>query len=325
MRRRDFMRILGGAAAAWPLAARAQQAAMPVVAVINGGTGSPYLTTFARGLGESGYVDGQNISVEYHWLAGQFDHIPALMTELVRRRVAVIATPASIAGTLAAKAATTSIPIVFGVNDNPVKLGLVASLARPGGNLTGVNFFSQEAVPKRLQLLHEVVPKAKHAAILINPSNSAASETALLEAQEAARVLGLPMDVFKAGTSKEIESALATMAQQGVEVLFIAGDAFFSSRFVQFATLATRYGIATSYSDRQFAEVGGLMSYSSDLAQMWHQIGSYTGQILKGARPADLPVVQSTKFEFIINLQTARAIGIEVPPAVMVVADELIE
>jgi putative ABC transport system substrate-binding protein len=248
------------------------------------------------------------------------------MSELVRRRVAVIATPASVAAALAAKAATATIPIVFGVNDNPVKLGLVSNLARPGSNLTGMNFFSQEAAPKRLGLLHELVPKVNRVALLINPSNSAAaSETTLRGADEAARVMGLQIDILNASTSREIEAAFATMVREQIEALFISGDAFLSSRNVQLVTLATRHGIATSSAARDCVEAGGLMSYGTDTSEMWHQVGAYSGQILKGAKPADLPVVQSTKFEFIINIQTARALGIEVPPGVLVRADEVIE
>jgi putative ABC transport system substrate-binding protein len=326
MNRRDLLSLIG-AAAMLPVAARAQQQAVPVIGLVSSGASAPRSSAaFRAGLGESGYVDGQNVSVETHWLEGQFDRLPALMSELVRRRVAVIATPASVAAALAAKAATATIPIVFGVNDNPVKLGLVSNLARPGSNLTGMNFFSQEAAPKRLGLLHELVPKVNRVALLINPSNSAAaSETTLRGADEAARVMGLQIDILNASTSREIEAAFATMVREQIEALFISGDAFLSSRNVQLVTLATRHGIATSSAARDFVEAGGLMSYGTDTSEMWHQVGAYSGQILKGAKPADLPVVQSTKFEFIINIQTARALGIEVPPGVLVRADEVIE
>jgi len=327
MRRREFIAGLGGSAA-WPLAALAQQPALPVVGFVNGGSADGFaggVAAFRRGLGESGYVEGQNVTVEYHWLEGQFDRIPAVVADLVRRRVAVIATPVSVAGALAAKAATATIPIVFGVNDNPVRLGLVASLARPGGNLTGMNFFSQEAVPKRLGLLHQLVPKADRVAVLINPGNSAASETALREVQEAARAIGLPIDILKASTSREIEETFATLVRERIAALFIAGDNYFGSREVQFATLAARHGIATSYVERGFAKVGGLMSYGTDLVEVFHQVGAYTGQILKGAKPADLPVVQSTRFEFVINMQTARLLGIDVSPTLLALADEAID
>src|SRR5262249_18272195 len=239
------------------------------------------------------------------WMEGRFDRIPALMAELVRRQVAVIVPAGTVAGALAAKAATTTIPIVFGVNDNPVRLGLVASLARPGGNLTGTNFFSQEAVPKRLGLLHELVPKVNRMAMLVNPSNLVASETAMREAQNAARVIGLSIDILKASTSREIDEVFATMAREHIGALLIAGDSYFVSRSVQLATLGARHGIATSSNSREFVRVGGLMSYAPVPEESRRQIGVYTGRILKGAMPADLPVVQSTKFELIINTQTA--------------------
>jgi putative tryptophan/tyrosine transport system substrate-binding protein len=327
MRRREFIAGLGGAAA-WPVAARAQQRALSVVGVIAGGsldTSTKFLTAFRKGLSEFGYVEGQNVSVEYHWLEGQFDRVPALVADLVRRRVAVIATPGPVAAALAAKAATATIPIVFGVNDNPVRLGLVASLSRPGGNLTGMNFFSQEAVSKRLGLLHELAPSARRLAVLLNPSNLGASETTLQEVQDGARIIGLQIDILKASTTGEIEAAFAMMVRERVEALFVAGDSYFISRRVQFATLAARNGIAAAYFAREFVEVGGLMSYGTDVAEMFHQVGAYTGQILKGANPADLPVVQSTRFEFAINLQTARALGIEVPPTLLAQADDVIE
>jgi putative tryptophan/tyrosine transport system substrate-binding protein len=328
MRRREFIAGIGSAAASsplWPLAARAQQPALPVVGFI---VGSPdafarYAAAFRSGLSEIGYVDGQNVSIEYHWLEGQYDHIPASVAEWVRRRVAVIAVPGNTATALAAKAATSTIPIVFGVGDDPVRLGLVASPARPGGNLTG--FFTNEAVPKRLGLLHELVPKASRVAVLVNPRNSVVAETTLRDAQEAARLIELPIDILKASTSREIEEAFATIMRERVEALFIDADWYFDSRRVQLLTLATRHGIATSYSNRIFPEAGGLMSYGTDLAEMYRRVGAYTGQILKGAKPADLPVVQSTRLEFVINMQTARALGIEVPPIMLARADHVIK
>jgi putative ABC transport system substrate-binding protein len=324
MRRREFIAGLGGAAA-WPLMARAQQPAQPVVGFI---VGSPdafarYAAAFRTGLGRIGYVDGQNVSIEYHWLEGQYDRFRASVAEWVRRRVAVIAVPGNTATALAAKAATSTIPIVFGVGDDPVRLGLVASPARPGGNLTG--FFTNESVPKRLELLYELVPKASRVAVLVNPRNSVVAETTLRDAQEAARLIELPIDILKASTNREIEEAFATIMRERVEALFIGADEYFASRRVQLLTLATRHGIATSYSDRNFPEAGGLMSYGTDLAEMYRQVGSYTGQILKGAKPADLPVVQSTRFEFVINMQTARALGIEVPPTMLARADYVIK
>jgi putative ABC transport system substrate-binding protein len=326
--RRTFIAGLG-AAAAWPLMGRAQQGTAPVIAIISGGaradTPSRYVSAFNAALAENGYVDGQNVVLDYQFLHGRFDALPALLAELVRRRVAVIATPASVAASLAAKAATATTPIVFGVNDNPVKLGLVASIARPGSNLTGMNFFGQETASKRLRLLHELMPGARRVAVLINPSNSVASETTLPEVRAAAAVIGLSIDILEASSAQEIESAFVTVTRERIGAIFIASDTYFTSRRVQFATLANRHGIATSAFARDFVEAGGLMSYGTDLAEVWRQIGSYTGQILKGAKPADLPVVQSTKFEFVVNLQTARALGLTVPPNLLAIADEVIE
>jgi putative ABC transport system substrate-binding protein len=280
---------------------------------------------FRKGLNETGYVEGQNVTVEYHWLEGQYDRLPSLIAQLVRRRVAVIATPALTAGAQAAKAATTTIPIVFGVAEDPVKLGLVASLARPGGNATGINIFSSEVVAKRLGLLHDLVPKAVRVAVLINPANAPVAETMLREVPEAARAIGLQIQVLNASTSREIEAAFATLVRDRADALFVAPDGFFGSRRVQFATLAAHHRIPAAYPLREFVEVGGLMSYGTDFLDSWHQVGVYTGQILKGAKPAELPVLQSTKFEFVINLQTARALGIEVPNSIQLLADEVIE
>jgi len=326
MRRRQFMTLLAGAATAWPLAARGQQPAMPVVGFVNAGSSdAPLAAAFRRGLNEAGYVEGQNVLVEYYWLDGQFDRLPALMGDLVSRRMAVIATPLGNLAAQAAKAATTTIPIVFSVGEDPVKLGLVASLARPGGNATGINFFAQEITAKRLGLLHELVPKAARIAVLINPANSATAESTLRDIPEAARAIGLQIQVLDASTSREIETAFATVVRDQADALFVAGDVFFSSRRVQFATLAASYRIPAAYAGRFFVEVGGLMSYATDRADTLRQVGDYTGRILNGAKPADLPVLQSTKFEFVINLQTARALGIEVPNSIQLLADELIE
>ena len=326
MQRRQFIRLLGGAAA-WPLAARAQQPAMPVIAFIRDGSAEPnarYAAAFRKGLNETGYVEGQNVTVEYHWLEGQYDRLPALLADLVRRQVAVIATPGGVPA-LAAKAATAVIPIVFAVGEDPVKLGLVGSLARPGGNVTGINQFVQEAVAKRLRLLHEMVPKAVRVAVLVNPRNSSVAETTAGEVQKAAPTMGLQVQILNATTVSEIDAAFATLARERLDILLVAGDAFLGSRRVQLATLAARDRIPAAYSVREPVEVGGLMSYGTDLADVFRQIGVYTGSILKGAKPGDLPVLQSTKFEFIINMQTARALGIEVPPAVFSIADEVIE
>jgi putative ABC transport system substrate-binding protein len=324
MKRREFIAGLGSAAA-WPMVARAQQPPVPVIGFVGTGSASDSgRVAFRKGLGETGYVEGLNAAIEYHWLEGQFDRIPALVTDLVRRRVTVIATSVG-AFALAAKGATTTIPIVFGVGDDPVRLGLVASLARPGGNLTGMNFFANEAVPKRLGLLHQLAPKAKRMAVLVNPQNTIATEGTLREVQAAAPLLGLSIDVLKASTSREIEEAFATMARERVEALFISGEGYFSGRSLQFATLATRHRIAASFNTRGFAEVGGLMSYGPDLLEVVRQVGDYTGRILKGAKPADLPVVQSTKFEFVINLKTAKAIGLTIPETLLAIADQVIE
>jgi putative tryptophan/tyrosine transport system substrate-binding protein len=265
------------------------------------------------------------VAIEYHWLQGQFDGLPALMTDLVRRRVAVIVTPAAGPAALAAKAATATIPIVFGVGEDPVKLGLVASLARPGGNATGINFFSQEVDAKRLGLLHELVPKAIRIAVLLNPANATSAEATLRYVQEAARVIGLEIHVLNASTSREIDTAFATLARERSDALFVAGDAFFNSRRVRFATLAVRDRIPAIYSVSDFVVAGGLMSYGTNLADRIRQVGTYTGNILKGTKPADLPVVQSTKFELVINLQTAKALSIEIPPLLLARADEVIE
>jgi putative ABC transport system substrate-binding protein len=328
MGRREFVAFLGSAAAAWPLAARAQQPTMPVVGLVNARAPEASVrvaSAYRKGLNEAGYVDGQNVTVEYHWLDGQYDRLPSLMADLVRRRVAVIATPAFTAAAPVAKAATTSIPIVFGVGEDPVKLGLVASLARPGGNATGMNFFGAEVSAKRLSLLRDLVPKASRVAVLINPANAVTAEATLRDIPEAARALGLQIQVLNASTIREIEAAFATFVHERADALFVAADGFFSSRSVQFATLANRHGIPTAHATRDGVAAGGLMSYGTDLADTFRQVGVYTGQILKGAKPADLPVLQSTKFEFVINLQTARVFGIEVPNALLLVADEAIE
>ena len=328
MRRRDFIKVIGGsAAAAWPLAVPAQQPALPVVAFIRDGSADGNVrnvAAFRKGLNETGYVEGQNVTVEYHWLEGQYDRLPALLADLVRRQVVVIATPGVVA-TQAAKPATATIPIVFGVGDDPVQLGLVASLARPGGNATGINFFVNEVIAKRLRLLHELVPKAVHIAALVNPGNVAVAEATVREVRKAAPTMGLQIQILNATTTTEIDAAFATIARERLDALFVAPDGLFVDRRVQLATLTARDRIPAAYSVRDPVEVGGLMSYGTDLAEMHRQLGVYTGSILKGAKPADLPVLQSTKFEFVINLQTARALGIEVPPGVISVADEVIE
>jgi putative ABC transport system substrate-binding protein len=327
MRRREFITLIGGAAATWPIAARAQQPALPVVGFIRDGSADAnarFAAAFRKGLNETGYVEGQNVTIEYHWLEGQYDRLPALMADLVGRRVAVIATP-GIVPTLAAKAATTTIPIVFGVGDDPVRLGLVTNLARPGGNATGINFFVNEVAAKRLRLLHDLVPKAVRIAVLVNLAKASTEEFTLRAVQEAAPTLGLKIQILNASTIGEIDAAFATIARDHSDALLVAPDAFFVSRRVQFITLTARDRIPATYSLRDYVAIGGLMSYGTNLADSFHQVGVYTGSILKGAKPADLPVVQATKFEFVINLQTARALGIEVPPGLLSIADEVIE
>ena len=327
MQRRQFITLLGGAAVAWPLTARGQRPALPVVAFIRDGTADAsarFAVAFRKGLNDTGYVEGQNVTVEYHWLEGKYDRLSTLVADLVRRQVAVIATIGNVTS-LAAKAATATIPIVFGVGDDPVKLGLVASLARPGGNATGINFFVQEVVAKRLRLLHELVPKAVRVAVLVNPRNASAAESTLRGVQEAAPTIGLQTQILNASTIGEIDAAFATLARERPGALFVAGDAFFLDRRVQLATLTARDRIPAAYSVREPVAAGGLMSYGTDIADVFRQVGVYTGSILKGAKPADLPILQSTKFEFVINLQTARALGIEVPPGVLSIADEVIE
>jgi len=324
--RRELLAALGGAAVAWPLAGRAQQAAMPVIGFVSAGLpDAPLIAGFRKGLNEAGYVESQNVTVEYHWLAGQFDRLPVLMADLAHRRLAVIATPAGILASQAAKAATTTIPIVFSVGEDPVKLGLVDSLARPGGNATGINIFTVEVTAKRLGLLHDLVPKSVRIAVLVNPANAPIAETTLRDIPEAARALGLQIHIVNASTSREIEAAFAALVREQADALFVAGDAFFNSRRVQLATLAAHYRIPAAYSLREAVEAGGLMSYGADRADMYRQVGVYTGQILKGAKPAELPVLQSSKFEFVINAQTARLLGIEVPNALQLLADEVIE
>jgi putative ABC transport system substrate-binding protein len=327
MRRREFIALLGGASVLWPLAARAQQPAMPVVGLVSGNSADAVareLPAFHKGLNETGIIESQNAMVEYHWLEGHFDRAPAVMADLVRRRVAVIATP-GIVPALAAKAATATIPIVFGVPQDPVQLGLVASLARPGGNATGINYFSQEVVTKRLRLLHDLVPKAVRIAVLINRANASTAEPTLRDVLQAAPTIGLQIQILSATTIGEIDTAFASLTRERPDAMFVAPDSFFTSRAVQFATLAARDRIPAAYSNRDIVAAGGLMSYGTDFADMYHQVGVYTGNILKGAKPADLPVLQSTKFEFVINLQTARALGIDVPPGVLSIADEVIE
>jgi putative tryptophan/tyrosine transport system substrate-binding protein len=327
MRRREFITLLGGAAA-WPLATRAQQAGLPVVGFVNGGAADPaarYLAAFRKGLSETGFVEGRNVTVEYHWMEGRYDRIPTLIADLVRRQVAVIATPGSTEAALAAKTATSTIPIVFGSAVDPVELGLVASLARPGGNATGANFFAFEVASKQFGLLHELVPKASRIAVLINPSTGAAIDITLRAVQEVARALALEVPVLKASTPGEIDAAFEALARERVGALFIQADGFCASRRVQIATLAARERMPASFASREMVEAGLLMGYGTNIADMFRQVGIYTGGILHGARPADLPVIQATKFEFIINLQTAKSLRLDISPTLLARADEVIE
>ena len=327
MKRREFITILGSAAA-WSLAARAQQATLPVVAFVSGASAEAFAEragAFRKGLGETGYVEGQNVTVEYHWLEGQYDRSPALMADIVHRRVAVIAALGATPTAIAAKAATATIPIVFSVGQDPVRLGLVATLARPGGNATGFNFFSQEVTTKRMSFLHELVPKAGRIAVLVNPASATTAEITLQAVQDAARAIGLQIQVLNASTSREIDAAFATLQREHLDGLFVAPDSFFSIRRVQFVTLAARDRVPAAFADREVVAAGGLMSYGADTLDRYRQVGIYTGNILKGAKPADLPVTQSTKFEFVINLGTARALGLTVPPSLLAIADEVIE
>ena len=328
MKRRDFITLLGGAAAAWPLAARAQQPAMPVVGIINAGapeTSVSRVTAFRQGLGELGYLDGQNVTIEYRWAEGRYDRYPELVADLIRRKVSVIATGASGPAAFAAKAATSSIPIVFGVGEDPVRLGLVASLARPGGNVTGVNFFTAEVAAKRLGLLRELAPRTTRVAVLVNPANAASAESTARDVRAAAPALGLQVQMLNATTVREIDTAYASLVRERADALVVAGDGFFNSRRVQLAMLAVRHAIPATYSVRDYPEAGGLISYGTSFADTFRQIGIYCGRILKGATPADLPVLQSTKFELVVNMQAARMLGIDVPPMLLARADEVIE
>jgi putative ABC transport system substrate-binding protein len=324
--RRELLAALGGAAA-WPLAARAQQAAIPVIGYLS--SRSPddtahLVAAFRRGLGENGFVEGQNVTIEYRWALGQYDWLPAMASELVRRPVAVLTTTGGEPSALAAKAATSTIPIVFAIGGDPVKAGLVASYNRPGGNATGINFQTHDMEAKRLGLLHELMPQAKVVAFLYNPKYVAA-ESQLHDVQQAARTLGLQIDVLHASTDNEINAAFRTMVQQRTAALILAADPFFDTRRSQLVVLAAYNMLPAIYQFREYAAAGGLMSYGIDAVDAYRQVGIYTARILKGARPVDLPVLQPTKFELVINLKTAKALGLEVPPTLSARADEVIE
>ena len=324
--RREFITLLGGAAVAWPLAARAQQPAMPVIGFLHSSSPEPYrLRAFRQGLKDAGFIEGENVAIEYRWADSQIDRLPALAAELVQRRVAVIAASGGTPSILAAKAATTTIPIVFALAEDPVRLGLVASLARPSGNLTGINFFGTELAAKRLELLRELVPGAIRIAVLVDPTNATNTETTVRGVEAAARAKGLQIQVLNASNSREVDATFATLASERPDALLVGSTAFLANRRVQLAQLAARHAVPAIYVDRQFAEVGGLMSYGASLGDAFRQVGVYSGRILKGAKPADLPVLQSTKFELVINAPTARMLGLTVPPTLLATADEVIE
>jgi putative ABC transport system substrate-binding protein len=327
MRRREFITLLGGAAVAWPLGARAQQPALPMVGFINPASPQSYarpLSAFLKGLGETGYVDGHNVAIEYRWAEGRNDRLPAMVADLVHRQVAVIAATSTSAA-LAAKAANTTIPIVFEMGDDPVRLGLVASLNQPGGNVTGVTQTNVEVAPKRLQLLHEVIPTARVMVLLVNPADPALAEMTTKEVQAAARTLGLELHVLNASTERDFDAVFAKLIQLRAGGLVIGGGPFLISRSEQLAALAARHAVPTIFQYREFAVAGGLLSYGSDIRDSYRLAGVYTGRILKGDKPADLPVQQATKVEMIINLKTAKALGINVPNTLIGRADEVIE
>jgi putative ABC transport system substrate-binding protein len=325
MRRRELMILLGGAMTA-ARALRAQQKAMPVIGYLDAGSpgpSAPSLAAFRQGLSETGYVEGQNVAIEYRWAEGRYDRMPALAADLVGRKVDVITTTGG-PSVLAAKSATSTIPIVFSSGTDPVELGLVASLARPGGNLTGVSFISIELMPKRLDLLSELVPHAGVIALLVNP-NSPIAQRIIGNMQEAARAKGVQLLILKAGTESEINAAFATLVQQHAGALVVGGDTFFASRLDQFVALAAHHAVPAIYELRESVAAGGLISYGPSRTGRWHQVGTYVGKILKGAKPADLPVQQPTRFELVINLKTAKDLGLTVPPSLLARADEVIE
>jgi putative tryptophan/tyrosine transport system substrate-binding protein len=328
MRRREFITVVGGASATWPLAARAQQPAMPVIGFLHPSSPQPNadrLRAFTQGLKEAGFVEGMNVAIEYRWAEDHNDRLPALAADLVHRKVAVIVSPVGAPAALTAKAATDAIPIVFAVNQDPVALGLVASLARPGGNATGVNYFTGELVAKRLELLRQMVPTAVRVGVLVNPDNAGNTQTTLRDVESAARALGLQIQVLNASSVGEIDAAFTSLARARAHALFVGGDTFFNSRRLQFALLAARHALPASYTNRDYPMAGGLTSYGSNVTDYFRQVGVYAGRILNGAKPVDLPVIQSSKLELVINAQAASIIGLDVPPMLLARADEVIE
>jgi ABC-type uncharacterized transport system substrate-binding protein len=325
VKRREFITLLSGAAA-WPFGARAQQQ-MPVIGFLNSASPegyAPMMAAFRQGLSEIGYVEGQNVAIEYRLANNELDRLPELAADLVRRRVAVIAASGGTAVPLAAKAATTTIPIVFGVGGDPVKFGFVASFNRPGGNVTGISFMSDQLVPKRVGLLHELVPGAVRFALLVNPTIPN-TETLTRDSQAAASAIGRQIEVLTASTNRDIDLAFASLVQKQADALLVAPGVLFANRRVQLTTLAARHAVPAIYFDREFAEAGGLMSYGANISDVMRQLGIYTGRVLRGEKPADMPVMQPTKFELVINLQTAKTLGLEIPPALLARADEVIE
>jgi len=328
IRRRDFITLMVGGAAAWPLAARAQQPAIPVIGFLGAVSLDGFterLRAFRQGLKETGYVEGENVAIEYRWAENQLDRLPELTTDLIRKQIAVLVAAGGTAPVITAKAATTTIPIVFVIPEDPVRLGLVTSLSRPGGNITGVNFFFGEVVPKRLALLRELVPAMSRVAVFVNSANPGRAESLVREVESTGHALGLHIQVFHTSTGREINAAFATLAGARPDALLILPDPFFNDRRAQLATLTARHAIPTSFPARSYVEAGGLMSYGTNINDAFRQAGVYTGRVLKGAKPADLPVVQSTKFELVINAQTAEMLGLTIPPSLLATADEVIE